>query len=248
MKYLKLYENFNKYDFKRYTGADMFRVYNELEKQDLSDSDFDRIKNVIPFVKRPENQKVYRYLFAEFYTENDQMGKYFYKIFSLTDYCYMMMCVDLEVIEPVWIETFDDIEPLLSELMIYKSNIITENIDRYSFGKYSHETDDLTIILSQFNPEDISIDDYIKIRSIIPEMGASRVLVYDPNKHTKHMYVKFERSGYDEMYNEIHYLGDYCYGLVTRDHEYELETIEIFDDIDSLLNGLEKISKEDEVS
>ncbi len=125
--------------------------------------------------------------------------------------------------------------------------VLNESIDRYSFGKYVYDINDddyLSNIFKKLELEDITIGDYIKIRSVIPSFGASRI----QNIFPECMCVEFKLDDIDGMYHEIYYLGDYCYSLIVRDYDWQFEYIEIFDDIDSLLDSLEKIKEKHEES
>ena len=122
-----------------------------------------------------------------------------------------------------------------------------ENFGRYDFGRYE-KPQDLYAIERSINKEDISINDYIEIRSAIPNLGASRV-EHRANGE-RYFFVNFD---FDDgiRFASIYYLGDYCYGMCVygmSDDEngggdFELESVEIFDQIDSLLDALEKYNK-----
>lgn len=115
MKHLKIFESFDKYDFKKYTKEDgyvLHDIYRSMDIKDFQDSDLVKVREILPFVSIETNRRLQDYIGfkAKSYKYN-----YFYSILYLGDYCYSLVCTD-DVTNYVSIEIFDDIDPLLAEL------------------------------------------------------------------------------------------------------------------------------------
>lgn len=117
MKYLKLFENFDKYDFKKYTkeSDDLLPIFRSLDYININKMDIDSIKEITKVdQKRGGIEGEYVYVVA--YSPDEAIN---YEIFALGDYCYAIIAIDKY--DLLSIEIFDDIESLLMELRKLKS-------------------------------------------------------------------------------------------------------------------------------
>lgn len=115
MKHIKMFENFDKYDFKKYTpedGYDLFSIFNSLTLEDLPLSVIKEIQSIFPDAMHLKNGD---YSYITF-----SLNEKFYLIYYLGDYVYYLGILDSRYSMKL-IETFDDIDPLLKKLRELKN-------------------------------------------------------------------------------------------------------------------------------
>lgn len=114
-----------------------------------------------------------------------------------------------------------------------------ESFDRHDFRKYTDaEGYDLYAIFNQLTIEDmpsLAIDNINKV------FAHAKVL----RNKDDNFYVSFALNRKSYL---VYYLGDYVYYLGTLDNDYSFESIEIFDDINPLLEKLIELTHENEAS
>jgi hypothetical protein len=117
MKHIKLFEHFDKYDFRIYDSNDfsvveLDNLYDSLLGNSVSVEDFDYIrKNISLNVRRS------MYMDDLYSCDISTLGgAYNYQVFYLEDYCYALVIVLSRTIQVKSIEVFDQIEPLVARI------------------------------------------------------------------------------------------------------------------------------------
>ncbi len=121
MKHLRLFESFDKYDFKKYTvenGDDLSYILDSLDSKDISDEDVVEIRKILPGARMYTNK--YTVFYLKFFENDDINAKYCYNIYYLGDYCYALLCIDVQSSKHIYIQVFDEIDSLLAELENFK--------------------------------------------------------------------------------------------------------------------------------
>lgn len=112
MKYLKLFENFDVYAFKKYTpddNVDLSNVMQSFVVKPFSDEDIALIELKCD-VKVANSKK-------NVYIEGDTATTYACA-WSLEDYCYVIIGMDTYTSKPTFIQTFDQIDALIDGINV----------------------------------------------------------------------------------------------------------------------------------
>jgi hypothetical protein len=243
MKYIKLFEHFDKYDFKKYDDEqdnleDIWISVSE-DMYPLSKDDFDYIiKNTqlgFKYItdRHPDKDKAYY---------NGLFSKY--TIIYLGDYCYGLLTEKFPTI--ISIEIFDNIDPLIDVLNvistqeddIMKTLKHWESFDRHDFRIYN--SDDFSIVelddlYDSVYGNSVSVEDFDYIQKNIGfEVWRS---MYMDDLYSCNMSPEWDAYNY-----QIFYLGDYCYALVTvLSRMLQVKSIEIFDQIEPLVARINEL-------
>jgi hypothetical protein len=235
MKYIKLYENFDRYDFKKHTLltntkgelAEMYTSMVEESRIPFEKEELDVIKSInnaseIYYVGTSNVSYVcYRFNGMNKYNS----GVYLY---AHGDYCYSIF--ELERSDIKSIETFDGFDELCVELrkIVDLNTNINESFDRYDFGVIDDE-DQIHGLLPEIsdNMIDLTTGELDLIKSIL----GSTPLTSSTG------YVVINSGTVFDMLN-IYSLGDYCYVLIVGGFSkrgYTYQRMYTIDDMENLL-------------
>ncbi len=251
MKHLKLFENFDRYEF----GSRDAMTYNQMRK-------------VVEEFPLELNNQVGALLTAadiRFYVSDiNEDGEYFdifsidlndvmVEIYYLGDYCYGVYAYDNTGNEDgILLEVIDDIEELIPTVKRMISDLGNEsiledikNVNKYEFGVYklAHGIQYASLMLSKLGGSRITPEETSEISTLFKENDI--VVEVKPGimkgLEVVYRYKIFNQVTKQNVTTRKHYaiynLGDYCYGLIAeRENKYY-----ILDQFESVLDTFKEL-------
>lgn len=246
MKHLKLYENFDQYEFGEFTD-DLLDRYAQMQKiasgKTFTTEQKEQVKKIIP------NYTTFMGWIDFTRADNANQIRQNYRVYNMGDYCYGIIKFtnhfnkETVSIEKIWV--IDDFDNLLIKLQEIVDELplesLYESISRYDFGKYSNDeeignmVDSFQAIGDQFDDLGVfSQDDIDRINEIFKKYPGSYNNINKPrNSITFQIWKK---------YYLVYALGDYCYGFFEEDTSggHKWTYCEIIDGIDRLCEVIEE--------
>jgi len=238
-KYIKLFENFDQYNFGVPIYTDLEEQYLEMLKLaiDLSDDEITYIKAAINYDDVDVVENYYKNVGSMFIDVLVDEGEYYY-VYSLGDYCYCLAVMDDSSDDVMAIIPFDGLDSIISHIIEIiehedgedPDEDINESFDKYDFTKISGadletEWDLMMGQRNNFEQEDIDL--------IKSELTGLCHIYRVPNNSGEVDHISIS-NGF-----MICYLGDYCYNLTTMvGSARTVIELENFDGLDALISSL----------
>lgn len=246
MKHLKIYENFDQYEFGEFTD-DLLDRYSQMQKlasgKVFSDEQKAQVKEIIP--------NYTRFMGWIDFTRADNTNRIRqnYRVYNMGDFCYGIIKFtnhfnkDNVSIEKIWV--IDDFDNLLVTLQRIVDELplesLYESISRYDFGKYTNP-EEITDIFNSFEAigdkfDDLGVFTHSDLEQIDNSFDKFDGFHYHLNKPKNT--ITFNTNG---MHYLAYALGDYCYGFFVEDtsNGNVWTYCEIMDDIDRLCEVMEE--------
>lgn len=257
MKYIKLFENFDRYDF----GDHGQENYEEMRKniQYFPEDQLSYITSLL-------TENGYEYETGDIYSKVGEINNeinfiilgsedFLIELFYLGDYCYGIYCYETgseEFIKFVIVEDIDQIIPIIKT--IFDELSINENLashDRSDFGEFPlyYRPGQACGYMIKMGGTRVSKDEFNQIKELCDGINSVKKVSYNDQNGLSIIqhYKKYRHSSatYEDLLDyEIHskeiiiyYLGDYCYGIIYYiDYKYY-----ILDQFDSVLEKLSEL-------
>lgn len=232
MKYVKMFENFDKYNFKTFYGEEcepeFTNMYEHIEDFELSD--YEQIMVAID-----ANWSVKSVSSLNDHLIRFNCNEIYYSTYSLGDYCFSVIKQNSRYGIIVEIQYLDGIGSV-SEYIASVSGVINENFSRYEFGPIV--TNDVESVFNDMMVYHECLDDadlqYIRSNvdmSILAYLPAPYEYILASSKSFGNLH------GLHDVYYYIYSLGDYCYGIVATTRMVRM-SIELVDGIVGVVDVL----------
>jgi hypothetical protein len=236
MKYIKLYETFDRYEFKNYT-TDYGDAFGEMYKikVDFSDIEIEELRKHFP--------KLRVHTFANERYIGMCNGSYY--IYALGDYCYSIASIRNTTV--IALCTVDDLEEVVSKLNeLIGLNPVHETFDRYNFGEYDEDDQnfDPNIVVNQIVEERVSFSSS-ENNAIIKLLDVSNCTDYIYGPDIFNINIEHDENNDAIEGAKVFALGDDCFAIAWATLYYggveEYHRVAIIDQLDELLDRLKDI-------
>jgi len=247
MKYIKIFEDFDQYDVKKYSNDDNGNNYRDMRSIAIVFEAAD-VEIVI-------NELTVRSINVTYYDSSETNDSYDYIVISkgslaieehgngielyyFGDYSFGVAEYNLYAGRGVDVEVFDNVYDAIDEIIHrYESAAnrlrVSEGLDKYDFGKYENGSD-IDTICNQIMGNRIMFD--VNEFSLIENEIDTDVRLVE--HVANHSFISLHYNSGAAKYYNVFYLDDYCYSILTMDRYDLVVCAELIDNIDDVIENL----------